>query len=350
MKSAATRKSRQTAQTVWTLAALLWVTALGANQAFAGTLGEISLNELPERHCVVVQFSVVPADLSAALGEILPAAFNHVLENDALPGLVFTRTLWVAEGRMFLEAGLEVNRAVAAEGESPRGPIRAGLLPAQLAATADHYGPYQELAAGHVAVQEWWAGRGFLAVGPPVEYYVSDPTTEPDSAKWLTRIHHPVMQRQEVERQIGLLAGRWIGGDESSFMEESWSPAQGGELLGTFRMQNGGHPAFYEFQTIELAPGGEAPADSTTPSVEPPRLRIKHFGPDLVGWEEKEEAKEFRLSTVVSNQLVWRTLEDERLVTLTYSFEGRQLEIVLRKTGGERPDSESVFSLERAPG
>lgn len=53
-------------------------------------------------------------------------------------------------------------------------------------------------------------------------------------------------------------------------------------MMGMFKSVDGEKVRFYELLTI--GPKGNSLA-----------LRLKHFGPDLVGWEEKDKALEFPL-------------------------------------------------------
>ncbi len=78
------------------------------------------------------------------------------------------------------------------------------------------------------------------------------------------------------------LVGHWRGEGFSGTVEEVWLPPEGGAMLGTFRLVVGGAVRFYEIMT--LVQEGEHVS-----------LRLKHFHPDLVGWEENVEVRSFRL-------------------------------------------------------
>lgn len=317
--------------------------ALGGQTASAATFGEFSLDELPPRHTLVVRFAVEPSALSGTLAEVLPAVFSHALEQGRVPGLVFLRTLHADPDRLFVEAGLEVDAPVEHNGGTALGVIAASELPAQRSATVDFYGPYQELPAAHQQLEAWWSQRGLIAAGPPVEYYVTDPTSEPDPSKWLTRVHHPVLEEGEVATLLSFVTGRWESRGRDPYYEETWTPFIDGEALGTFRMRSEAAPVFYEFQAIDL--GGSVSEDGGTNR---PTLRIKHFDPGLVGWEEKDESKLFVLSALAEQRAVFTSREGDRLAELIYAREGDALSIVLHKWGGEKA-STSRFSFVRAP-
>lgn len=71
------------------------------------------------------------------------------------------------------------------------------------------------------------------------------------------------------------LAGRWVGEGFGGQMEEAWAPPVGGQMVGHFRYWRDGEPQFYEFLLLDVVEGGV-------------RMRVKHFNPDMVGWEEKD--------------------------------------------------------------
>ena len=59
-------------------------------------------------------------------------------------------------------------------------------------AVVNYYGDYSQLEKGHTAIQKWIEKRRFTIAGPPIEMYITDPATEPDPGKWLTKLYYPV--------------------------------------------------------------------------------------------------------------------------------------------------------------
>ncbi|MEM9408768.1 MAG: DUF6265 family protein [Acidobacteriota bacterium] len=76
------------------------------------------------------------------------------------------------------------------------------------------------------------------------------------------------------------LAGLWSGEGLGGKVEESWTPPSAGSIVGTFKLidvEDGKEtPNFYEFMSIFEAETGLV-------------LRLKHFHPDVTGWEEKND-------------------------------------------------------------
>lgn len=124
------------------------------------------------------------------------------------------------------------------------------------------------------------------------------------------------------------LAGRWVGEGFDGQMEEAWSPPVGGQMVGHFRYWRDDQPQFYELLLLDVEEEGL-------------RMRVKHFGTDMVGWEEKDDWITFEPVSVAPDALLFNGLEirrvdDERIVI---SLRMRQGDIV----------KEEIIRLTRAP-
>lgn len=78
------------------------------------------------------------------------------------------------------------------------------------------------------------------------------------------------------------LEGRWTGQGFGGELEEVYGPPQAGAILATFRLVKDNQPVFYEL--CLLAQEGNSLV-----------YKVKHFNPDLTGWEEKDEYISFPL-------------------------------------------------------
>lgn len=101
--------------------------------------------------------------------------------------------------------------------------------------------------------------------------------------------------------QLDWLVGSWSGpGVRGEPAMESWTAPVGGTMVGTFIQTNAeGSIWFTELmyiRPVEIA-GGE--------SLE---IAIKHFNPDLTGWEEKDEVERFRLVAIEECAAYFQTL------------------------------------------
>lgn len=93
---------------------------------------------------------------------------------------------------------------------------------------------------------------------------------------------------------LAWLAGSWegdgIGGGKAL---EVYSPAAGGQMVGHFTQLNpDGSVVFYEIISI-------TEKDGTL------HYRLKHFHPDLTGWEEKDVVRDFPLVALELEKDTW---------------------------------------------
>ncbi len=102
------------------------------------------------------------------------------------------------------------------------------------------------------------------------------------------KLDKPENAAQATAEDFHWLSGRWEGQGFGGTVEETWNPPLGGTMIGSFRLVNAEGPEFYEFLT--LMPEGESMV-----------YKVKHFNPDLVGWEEKEESIGFPLVKITQD-------------------------------------------------
>lgn len=86
-------------------------------------------------------------------------------------------------------------------------------------------------------------------------------------------------------KQFSWLRGEWKGPGLGAVCHETWSVPAGGCMVGTFRMVKSEELVFSEFFSISQTANGTL-------------LRVKHFHPDFVGWEEKDKSVDFPLIKV----------------------------------------------------
>ncbi len=122
---------------------------------------------------------------------------------------------------------------------------------------------------------------------------------------------------------LDFLVGRWVGEAFGGTAEEAWTPILGGQMLGTFRLVQDGAPVFSEHMLLAVLDGR-------------PALRLKHFDPQLVGWEEKDGFVEFDLLDAVPGR-------SAHLDGLTFIRSGDALDIYLAL---ETPDGSRVEHLQ----
>jgi len=141
--------------------------------------------------------------------------------------------------------------------------------------------------------------------------------------------------RVPVEK-LDWLAGSWKGEGLGGVVEEQWSAASAGSLIGTFKLSSEGEPSFYEIFVISDDGDGVA-------------LKLKHFNPDMTGWEEKDDFVTFPLVKLGEREayfggLTYRSPSPDKLLIFLAMRRGGKLEEVefsfdrVSFSGGENPE------------
>ncbi len=99
------------------------------------------------------------------------------------------------------------------------------------------------------------------------------------------------------------LAGSWEGDGFGGTSHEVWSsPSTDGKMMGAYRHYTGeGKLNFYEFLVLDEE-----------------GIKLKHFTPDLTGWEEKEDFLSFEMisydeDTIELKGLVFKRMSDTEM-------------------------------------
>ncbi|MEE9441434.1 MAG: DUF6265 family protein [candidate division Zixibacteria bacterium] len=125
---------------------------------------------------------------------------------------------------------------------------------------------------------------------------------------------------------IAWLAGYWQGEGLGGVIEENWSPPLGNSMTGTFKLITEGQDAFYEFFIV-------------TEEAQSLILKLKHFNPDMSGWEEKDDYVTFRLvkidsTTACFDGLTYSLLDDETLqifLRMKHDDKTEEMELLLNR-------------------
>jgi hypothetical protein len=128
--------------------------------------------------------------------------------------------------------------------------------------------------------------------------------------------------------EVAWLTGRWSGEGFGGWLEEIWSPAQGGQMLATFRMLADGKPVFSEICQISEENGTLV-------------YKVKHFNPDLTGWEDKTEYVTFHLVKTAPNAVYFNGL------TMVMQAEKCDIWLALKQKDGSYEEEYLVYTKDR---
>lgn len=87
---------------------------------------------------------------------------------------------------------------------------------------------------------------------------------------------------------VSWISGYWKGEIWGGHFEEVWSYPTAGSMMASFKFVENNQVKFYELMTISEYEGSLI-------------LKLKHFGPDLSGWEEKDHSMDFKLVRLTKN-------------------------------------------------
>ena len=86
-----------------------------------------------------------------------------------------------------IEAGIPVNRKANLQGD-----VRCNEFPSRKAIMATHFGHYENTSKVYEAMDRYIRSMKLIRAGSPMEVYISDPSSEPDTNKWQTNIFIPI--------------------------------------------------------------------------------------------------------------------------------------------------------------
>ena len=135
-----------------------------------------------------VRTSTTVDQLASVMGPLFGEIFAHISKGGSFPaGMPFSIYHSMDGKNVDVECGMPVASPMPGSDR-----VQPGELPAGTAATATHFGHYQELGKTWSALMEWIGSEGLDVVASPWEVYITDPGAEPDSSKWRTDIFVPV--------------------------------------------------------------------------------------------------------------------------------------------------------------
>jgi len=156
------------------------------------------------QHYAAIPMAVTMDSISGAVDEAFPALFGWLAGDGIAPsGPPFIRYLVIdMASELEIELGVPVGAPVTGSGR-----VQPGTLPEGRYAVLRHTGPYDGLIASNAALQEWadengiqfdtWEtgkGTGWRC---RAEHYLTDPSKEPDPAKWEVDVAYLTSEAQD---------------------------------------------------------------------------------------------------------------------------------------------------------
>jgi effector-binding domain-containing protein len=124
----------------------------------------------------------LPAWLQRTFHDVITYLRHHNIEAAGPP---FARYTFLGD-QVAVEAGFPVSTEVPGQGR-----VRASRLPSGPAVVAIHFGRYEDLEDAYAAARRWLTVHGRSPSGAHWEVYHTDPSVEPDPARWRTDVVVP---------------------------------------------------------------------------------------------------------------------------------------------------------------
>ncbi|MGS2720638.1 DUF6265 family protein [Paraglaciecola aestuariivivens] len=128
--------------------------------------------------------------------------------------------------------------------------------------------------------------------------------------------------------EVAWIAGDWQGEIWGGHFEETWSRPSAGSMQAAFKFSENNQVKFYELMTI---------SEHNNSLI----LRLKHFGPELKGWEEKDQSVSFKLV-----ELAPQTAYFEGYTFKKISPDSMHVYVVIDNQGQKQ---ETLFKFNRKP-
>jgi hypothetical protein len=142
--------------------------------------------------------------------------------------------------------------------------------------------------------------------------------------------HYAATMIRATVDDLAWFAGSWRGAKGEDVIEEQWSGVAGGTMMAMFRWLKDDAVRFYELITLE-------------PEEDGVLMRIKHFSPGLIGWEEKDQSVVFVLVQAEARKAVFSRRGYEEQLWLVYERPSPHELIVYFDKGEGEPPLEEQF-------
>lgn len=146
---------------------------------------EVVETEIPLKYYLGTREEVSFPDIPSFYAKNLPRAMGFILEQKLTPAGGPSGLFWVYDekaGKTDMAAVIPVTepKKIDSLQQFPVGGGRALVI--------EYFGPYEKTGEAHFALDDYIAEKKLKYVPPVIEEYVTDPASEPDTTKWLTKI------------------------------------------------------------------------------------------------------------------------------------------------------------------
>jgi Domain of unknown function (DUF6265) len=132
---------------------------------------------------------------------------------------------------------------------------------------------------------------------------------------------------------LAFMAGNWETTSDWGDMDEVWSSPRGNCMMCTFRCVKDGKIVFYEFIVIE---------QSETDTV--PVLKLRHFNPGSIGWEDKNSPYIFPLTLLKDQKAIFERQDKRTIITYERLSNETLKSVLVQEPGEKQKTTEFIYS------
>jgi len=168
-------------------------------KAFPDREGIIGVADIPEMLCLSIMdtatFEQLPEKVSAAYELLQQQADSIGAETNAVPG-------YLSYNNNTKNVKFECVLPIRAFPKKQPRKAKIVVLEADKMVVCNYYGTYRNLFTAYGQINQYIQKNRLQQTGPMREFYMSDPATQTDQSKWLTRIFVPVTKSENDQELL----------------------------------------------------------------------------------------------------------------------------------------------------
>jgi hypothetical protein len=133
--------------------------------------------------------------------------------------------------------------------------------------------------------------------------------------------------------ELAFMAGDWKTSSDWGDMDELWSSPRGNCMMCTFRCVKDGKIVFYEFIVIEQNENDSVPV-----------LKLRHFNPGSIGWEDKNNPYLFPLTVLKDQKAVFERKDKKTIITYERLSKDTLKSVLVQEPGEKQKTTEFLYS------
>ena len=146
--------------------------------------------------------------------------------------------------------------------------------------------------------------RGVAAVALLLCLLAGHVDADSTTTKRTYRLDDPNQRPTATLQDVEWLVGSWVGTALGQRFEQVWNPRSAGSMVGMFKLYDDGGVNFYELLVLIEEEDSLA-------------LRVKHFTPEFVAWEDREDYVSFPLVRIDEDAIHFSGLSFYRIDDVT---------------------------------